>query len=90
MDDTTDAGSRGEASSSSADGALVEYMNGSIVVGQIPEEIFIMIFCKLPLRTLFQMQIICTSWQSTIFERCLLSQSMGAEQSTRVPGQGTL
>jgi len=66
MDDTTDAGSRGEASSSSADGALVEYMNGSIVVGQIPEEIFIMIFCKLPLRTLFQMQIICTSWKSTI------------------------
>ena len=66
MDDTTDAGSRGEASSSSADGALVEYMNESIVVGQIPEEIFIMIFCKLPLRTLFQMQIICTSWQSTI------------------------
>ena len=56
MDKTKDAGSRGEASPSSEDGANkgVEDRKESVGVGHIPEEILIMIFCKLPLHTFFQ------------------------------------
>ena len=68
MDDTKDGGSRGETSPNSEDSAnkRVDDRKESIVVGHIPEEIFIMIFCKLPLQTLFQMQMISTSCKNTI------------------------
>ncbi|GLJ49068.1 hypothetical protein SUGI_1035150 [Cryptomeria japonica] len=38
----------------------------SIFKGYVPEDILNIIFCQLPLHTLFQVQIVSTSWQSLI------------------------
>ncbi|GLJ49128.1 hypothetical protein SUGI_1036430 [Cryptomeria japonica] len=61
-------GSDKRVSSCSEDGSnkKVEGREESFFVGHIPEDILNTIFCKLPLHTLFQVQIISTSWQSII------------------------
>ena len=52
IDEARDAESRGES---------------SVFLGYIQEEILMRIFCKLPLHTLFQLQMVRTSWERIIF-----------------------
>lgn len=63
-----DAENRGTISSSSKDSSNKRIEGGekSVLIGHIPEEILTMIFCKLLLHTLFQMQIVSRSWKNTI------------------------
>ncbi|GLJ49063.1 hypothetical protein SUGI_1035010 [Cryptomeria japonica] len=62
---------KGESSSSWScreDGSNTEVKvrEESFFVGDILEDILNIIFCKLPLHTLFQVQIVCTSWKTII------------------------
>ena len=63
IDEAKDVENTGEASSTSEDDSnkIVEGREESFISSHIPEEILTKVFCKLPLHTLFQMQIVCTS-----------------------------
>ena len=63
IDEAKDVENRGKDSSKSEDDSnkRVKGRDDSFFSSHIPEEILTKVFCKLPLHTLFQMQIVCTS-----------------------------